>query len=289
VPTVELAQGSIAYRDEGQGPPVVLVHGLFLDGRFWDQVTPRLTDRFRVIVPDFPLGAHRTAMRPDADLGSHGLARLLADFLAALELTDVTLVGNDTGGAVVHIAATRHPERIGRMVLSSCDLEENFLPPMFRPLGPISRIPGSLMATGHALRFLRLQRLPNAFGWLSKRPIDRELLASMAEPLRRDAGVRRDTRKVLTGIDSAATVQAAKDLARFDRPTLWAWAAEDRFFPPEQAERLARTMPNARYEAIPDSWTYTPIDQPERLAALIAEFAAGQTAGTPAPDRATAS
>jgi pimeloyl-ACP methyl ester carboxylesterase len=273
MPSVDLPQGTIHFREGGDGPPVVLLHGLLLDGRLFDEVVPLLRDRFRVLVPDLPLGCHRTALRPEADLSPWGVARLIADFAEALDLRDTTLVGNDSGGAYGHVSATQHPARVGRLVLSSCDLEDNFVPPMFQPLRALARVPGSSRLLGATLRFRAVQRLPNAYGWLSHKPLDPALVASMTEPLRRDAGVRRDLAKVLRGIDAAATVQAAEDLAAFDRPTLWAWGGDDRFFPVEQARRLARTMPDARFEVIPNSRTYTPIDQPERLAALIAEFA----------------
>ena len=272
--SVQVPQGTIDYREEGSGPPVVLIHGLLLDERFWDELVPKLSDRFRVIVPTMPLGCHRTPMNEDADLTTQGLAKLIADFLAALDLRDVTLVGNDTGGALAHVAATRYPERVGRLVLNSCDLEKNFLPPMFKPLSLLANMPGSTFLIGQTLKFGPLQRTPNAIGWLSHKKVDPALVRSMTDPLRKDKGIQRDARKVLSGVDKSATIQAAKDLQTFDRPTLWAWAADDKFFPPDQARRIAGTMPDARFELIERSRTYTPIDQPERLATLIREFAA---------------
>ena len=284
MPSVQVPQGTISYREEGQGQPVVLVHGLLLDGRFFDEVVPKLADRFRVITPDLPLGCHKTPLNEDADLSTRGLAKLIADFLEALDLRDVVLVGNDTGGALAHVCATRHPERIGKLVLNSCDLEENFLPPMFKPLELLAGAPGSMFLIGMTLRYGPLQQLPNAIGWLSHKTVDPKLVASMSDPLRSDKGVQRDMRKVLKGIDSSATVQAAQDLRSFDKPTLWMWGADDKFFPVEQARRIAGTMPDARFEVVENSRTYTPIDQPGRFASLVADFA-GQ--GAEAPSQAT--
>src|SRR4051794_22027636 len=113
--TLQLPQGPVRVRDEGEGPPIVFIHGLLVDGRLWDDVVPLLSTHARCIVPDLPLGSHHTALRPDADLTPHGLAKLIADLLAAMDLTDVTLVGNDTGGGLCQIVVTRHPERIGRL------------------------------------------------------------------------------------------------------------------------------------------------------------------------------
>ena len=118
MPEIELAQGRIRYRDEGGGPPIVFVHGALVDGRLWEPVVERLGDS-RCIVPDLPLGAHSIAMRPDADVSPAGIARLIADLLEALDLRDVTLVGNDTGGGLCQLLVTRHPERVGRLVLTT--------------------------------------------------------------------------------------------------------------------------------------------------------------------------
>src|SRR5216683_2416948 len=96
--SIALEQGTIQYREEGQGEPLVFVHGLLVDGRLWRDVTPSLAGSHRCIVPDWPLGAHRHALNPSADRSPRGIAHLIADFLQALELTDVTIVANDTGG-----------------------------------------------------------------------------------------------------------------------------------------------------------------------------------------------
>src|SRR5438445_13019107 len=98
--TIQLSAGPLRYVDRGSGPPVVFVHGLLVDGRLWRKVTPLLEGRVRCIVPDWPLGSHANPMNADADLTPRGVARLIDNFLEALELRDVTLVGNDTGGAI---------------------------------------------------------------------------------------------------------------------------------------------------------------------------------------------
>src|SRR3954451_21882321 len=89
---VDLDAGTIRYRDSGAGPTIVFAHGLLVDGTLWRKVTPLLEAEFRCVVPDLPLGSHREAMKADADLTPPGVARILADFLAALDLDDVTLV-----------------------------------------------------------------------------------------------------------------------------------------------------------------------------------------------------
>jgi len=268
-----LSQGTIHYRESGEGPPIVFVHGLLVDGRLWRKVTALLEDRFRCIVPDLPLGSHRTPMNPDADLSPPGLARIVADFLEALELEDVVLVGNDTGGAITQITAANHPERIGRVVLTNCDAFENFLPPMFRPMQWAARVPPVLNGLLQGMRFAPMRRLPNAYGRLIKRDFAAAPTREWVDPFLSDREIRRDTVKVLRGIDPRYTFEAAEKLRDFDRPTLLAWAVEDRFFKLSFAEKLADTIPGARLERIQDSYTFVPEDQPARLAELIARFA----------------
>ena len=270
---VELAQGPINYRETGRGEPILFVHGALVDGTLWRKVTPALERDHRCIVPDWPLGSHREAMHPGADLSPPGLARIVADFAEALDLERMTLVGNDTGGAICQILATRHPERLGRLALTNCDAYDNFLPPAFRYLQLIARLPGGVAAMAQTMRFDLLRRAPIAYGWLSKRPVPREVLDGWTAPLVADSAIRRDTAKVLRGISKRYTLEAAERLREFDRTVLLAWGRDDRFFSPAYAERLAAAIPGARLVWIDDARTFVSEDQPERLAELLGEFA----------------
>ena len=269
----KLSQGTIHYGESGEGPPVVLVHGLLVDGRLWRKVTPLLEGSFRCIVPDLPLGSHTTPLNADADLSPPGLARIVADFLESLELEDVILVANDTGGAISQITAANHPERIGRLALTNCDAFENFLPPAFRPMQWAARVPPLLTGVMQGMRFAPMRRLPNAYGRLIKHDLNGAPTREWVEPYLSDPAIRRDTVKVLRGIHPRYTLEAAEKLRHFERPALLAWAVEDRFFKVSYAEKLAATIKGARLERIEDSYTFVSEDQPERLAELIAQFA----------------
>jgi pimeloyl-ACP methyl ester carboxylesterase len=274
MPEVRLGQGTIRYEETGQGPTVVFVHGLLVNGTLWRDVVPALEARMRCVVPDWPYGSHEIPLEPGADRTPAGQARLIADFLEALDLRDVTLVGNDSGGALAQIVAGRHPERLGRLVLTPCDCFENFLPPMFKPLQVAAKVPGLLTAATQPLRLRPLQRAPFAYGWLAKRRIPDELLDDWTSHFFANRGVRRDTIGFLKTISPSHTLDAAAALAGFERPALLAWATEDRFFPIEHAERLATILPDARLERIEDSRTFVSLDRPRRLAELIAGFVA---------------
>jgi pimeloyl-ACP methyl ester carboxylesterase len=268
-----LPQGIIRYRELGSGKPIVLVHGFLTNGELWRDVAPRLAEHFRVIVPDWPLGSHELALKPGADLSPPGLAKIIADFLEQLDLRDVTLVGNDTGGALSQLVAVHHPDRLGRLVLTPCDAYENFLPPMFRPLQVLARIPGAVFVVGQTLRPRAARRLPFAYGWLAKRPIPDDLSDAWMAPLLRDSRIRSEIAAILKGISSRYTLEAAKRFGEFTKPVLIAWAPEDRFFKLRYAERMLGAFPDARLERIEDSLTFVSLDQPERTAALIGAFA----------------
>jgi pimeloyl-ACP methyl ester carboxylesterase len=270
--TLELSAGPIVVRDSGgDGEPVLLVHGLFVDGRLWDAVVPHLTAAgLRVVIPDLPLGAHRTAMRPDAALAPADVAALLGEIVAELGLDGVTLVGNDSGGAISQLAAATQPPWLARLVLTPCDLYENFPPPAFAGLVPLARhARGLLTALMQPLRVGAIRRSPLFAGWLTKRGVDDALLADLVAPFLGDAAVRRDAYKFTAGIDKAQLVRAA-GLLRV--PVLVMWADGDRFFKRRFAERLAAEVPGARLERIDDSYAFTPIDQPQRTAELITDF-----------------
>jgi len=269
---VSLPQGTIRYRELGTGEPVLLVHGFLTDGELWREVAPRLAADFRVLAPDWPLGSQQLPLNRGTDLSPLGLAKIVADFMAHLQLENVTLVGNDTGGAICQLVAVHHPQRLARLVLTPCDAYENFMPPAFLPLQLIARIPGAVFAISQSMRLAAARRLPIAYGWVTKRADD-ALTASWIAPALADRQIRREIASVLKGISKRYTLEAAERFGEFTKPVLIAWAPEDRFFKLRYGERLAREFSNARLELIEDSYTFVPIDQPARTAELIAAFA----------------
>ena len=256
----------------GDGPPIVFVHGILVNANLWRKVVPRL-DGFTRVTLDLPLGSHLDAMPKGADLRVPALANLIADALEALELDSVTLIGNDTGGGLSQVVAVSRPERIGALVLTSCDAFENFPPRFFRIVLAPAAIPGAIPLVFGGMRLRALRRLPIAYGWLSNKPIDPEADDSYVLPVLTRGPIRRDLRRVLAGIDPKYTIDAALKLTKWDRPTLIAWSANDRFFPPAHGERLAKLIPGARFELIDNARTFSAEDQPERLAGLIEAFA----------------
>jgi len=258
----------------------VFLHGILVNGDLWRDVAPVLAGRgYRCIVPDWPLGGHYPAMRPDADLTPPGLARLVAEFLEALGLRDATLVGSDTGGGIAQLVVARHPERIGRLVLLNCDAYEHFPPPLVAPFKWAAFVPGSVTALAQAMRLPPVGRL--LYWLLVHRNPGPEVLRSYFAPLVGDAGVRRDVAKVLRGLHRRHTLEAARSFPAFHKPVLIVWGEDDFVFFERDAERLARDFPDARLIRVARSRAFISEDRPERLVELMLAFL-GERAGADA-------
>jgi pimeloyl-ACP methyl ester carboxylesterase len=270
---VELSAGTIEYEDTGgEGPVLVLLHGLAQNGTLWRNVVSDLREGHRCVVPTLPLGGHRRPMRPDADLSMHGISRLVAEFMERLDLRAVTLVENDWGGAHL-LVSERGGERIARLVLTSCEAFDNYPPGLpGRAVWLAAKVPGGLNAMVQPLRLRPLRRLPFAFGWMSKRPVPDEVMDEWLEPMITRREIRHDLRKYLRTVDKRDTLEAAERLRSFDRPALVVWAEEDRVMPPKHGRRLAELLPRGRLVEILDSYTLIPEDRPQELARVIREF-----------------
>lgn len=268
---LELNGGRLRVHVTGEGPVVVLVHGVLVNANLWRKVVPRLRG-FTSVTLDLPLGSHLEPM-PARPLTPPDLAALIGEVVEALGCEDVTLVGNDTGGALCQIAAAQRPAWLGRLVLTSCDAFEHFPPRMLKPLFAQLRLPGGALAALTPLRVRAARRLPIAYGLLTHDPIPDAPSDSYVLPSLERAAVRADLARVCRGIDARHTLEAADLLRGFDRPALVAWSADDRFFPRADGERLAATIPGARFDLVEGARTFSPEDRPERLAELIAAFA----------------
>jgi pimeloyl-ACP methyl ester carboxylesterase len=272
---IELSAGTIEYQDTGgDGPVIVLLHGLIMDASLWDGPIAELSADYRCVAPTLPLGAHRRAMHAGADLSLSAIARLVAEFLDRLDLQDVTLVGNDTGGALVQLVICDGAPRVGQVVLVSCEAFGN-IPPgltgkMLALTGKLS--PAMFGLFMQQLRLRAVRRLPLAFGWLTLR--GDAATARWIQPVLRQPEIRRDAVRMLRAVMSAThlLLDAAACLPGFERPALVIWASEDRVMPLEHGRRLAELLPRGLLVEIADSYTLIPLDQPAKLARAIREF-----------------
>lgn len=270
MPEIDLRSVRLRYRDTGSGPTILFVHGVFVDGALWRKVVSCLGDDFRCLQPDLPLGAHVVPATGSADLSPLGVARMIGEFIDALGLQDVTLVGNDTGGAITQLLVAQGWERVARLVLTPCDSFDNFLPRSIRILQYQAWVPGALALGWQLMRAAPVRRA--AFQWLSKRPVPHELAATWARPLLTDRRIRRDTNRFLRSIDNRQTLAAADRLRDFPRPVLLLWPRDAPYFPFAHAERWRQILPDARLVEVHDSYTFVSEDQPEFVAGQIAKF-----------------
>ena len=270
--TTQIPAGTIEYRERGDGPALVFVHGVGVNADLWRAVAPALASDFRCISPDLPWGSHSHPLHPDVDLSLPGMARIVADFIESLDLHDVTIVATDTGGAVSQVLVGSHPERIARLVLTSCDAFEKFPPTPQRYLLLAARSRLAMWLVALSAQFKLFQRTPLAYGWVTSKPMPREVMRSFTRPVFRDPGVRRDMRRMLRAVTTRYTFEAAERLHRFDGPALVLWAENDKIFPREHGRRLADLLPQGEFEIVPGCRTFIPVEQPDALVRRVREW-----------------
>ncbi len=273
---VKVRAGQIRVFERGAGPVVVFAHGWLGNANLWRKVVDRLAGRHRCVVLDLPLGAHGTPVDPDADLTPSGVGAIITDAIEALGLEDVTLVGNDSGGAYSQIGIAARPERIARLVLASCETpQDEFPPPPFTALPQAAQSAEFLKSAMQGLRTQEGRMRPAAFGKLAKHPIDEKIFDAYALPAIEDDRILHDIAKAMRSASATHVRKAGEILvARFIKPVLFAWAADDPVFPLAHARAYAEKFADARVELIEDAFSFTAEDQPEHLAGLIADFIA---------------
>ena len=233
---------------------------------------PLLADRFRCIIPTLPMGCHRLPANAGADLSVAGLAQAVADLITHLELDDVTLVGNDSGGAISQVVATNHPELLARVVLTNCDMYDAFPPKTFAYFNLFKYLPAeSFKIVGRSFKLKALWKLPFVFGRLTNE-VDETKVMRWADAVLASKEVRRDLHAVFKGFGPDVTNAAAAALRTTKLPFLVAWGADDKAFKPALAERFVSEVPTAELVMIEDCKTLVCWDQPGRLAELITEF-----------------
>lgn len=279
MPEIELGAGTIAYEDSGgPGPVVVLLHGLVHDATVWRKVVADLGRDHRCIAPTLPYGSHRTPMRPDVPLTPDSVNELIAEFLDRLDLRDVTLVENDCGRA--QTVAGRHPERLARLVLISCEAFDNYPPGApGKMISLVCKVPGGIALMARILALKPLRRLPIGLGALTKRPVPPEIADGWLRPLLTEKAIRADFKRYNAGVRKTELLEAVEGLRKFDRPALVIWAAQDRMMPREHGRRLAELLPQGRLSEIEDSCTLIAEDQPEALSTALRTFVAEPAVG----------
>ena len=274
MPEVTLPLATIRYRtvgpDSSSYPPVVFIHGALVDSRLWDRVATILADAgYRCYLPDLPLGSHVLPVRDRANLTVGGVVAMINDFLDALGLTDVTLVGNDSGGALCQFLVTDDDSRVGRLVLTNCDTFDKFPPFPFNLVFAACRGPRStgLLLAPMGLTFLRHSKL--SYGDLVNNP-DPALTLSWLEPARKNREIRADIAHLFRTFNNDELNRTSHAMSGFAKAVALVWGADDRAFTPAYARRLDALLPNSTLVEVPGATTLIPLDRPDAVASAIA-------------------
>ena len=271
---VDLPQGTITYRVAGPAdsphPPVVFVHGLLVDSLLWTGVADALAAQgIRSYAPNWPLGSHRTPMNADADLSPRGIARIVLDFLAAHDLEDVTLVGNDTGGAICQFTIDTDHSRIGRLVLTNCDAFTAFPPRDFVPLVKVGAHAALIKPLLAMVKPTRIRHSRLGYGMLFAGKPDPHVTLSWIEPASQSKEIRRDAAKLMGAIRPKELLDVSTRFQLFTKPVHLVWGEADTAFRMGFAERLAAAFPHARLTAVPGARTFVPMEFPDAVAEAI--------------------
>jgi pimeloyl-ACP methyl ester carboxylesterase len=277
MPQVALDQATIDYRvlgpQDSPHPPVVFVHGILVDSRLWDRVAEGLARQgFRCYLPNWPLGSHVNPVTDPEVLSPQGVATLIRDFIEALGLSDVTLVGNDTGGGLCQLVVDAYPDRIGRLVLTNCDAFDKFPPFPFTAVFALLRGPVSIKLLFEQLRIRALRHSPLGYGLLV-RP-DAQLTAAWVEPARTDVRIRRDLATLLRNVAKTDLVDVSTRLGQFAKPVTIVWGQRDRAFTPALGRRLAALFGNCALIEVPEARTFVSLDAPDAVITAIEKVGA---------------
>jgi pimeloyl-ACP methyl ester carboxylesterase len=278
MPQVALQQAVIDYRvlgpDDSVYPPVLFVHGILVDHRLWLDVAERLAQKgFRCILPNWPLGSHTIPVDQRSALSPAGVAEMIHDFLVALDLDNVTLVGNDTGGGLCQLLVDAHPERIGRLVLTNCDAFDKFPPFPFNAVFALLRGPASIRALMTAMAPTAVRHSPLGFGLLATN-LDPALTESWIAPCRNDSRIAGDLATLLRHVAVTDLTEVSTRLSRFTKPVTLVWGLGDRCFTPALGRRLAALFPDSKFIEVPDARTFVALDNPAAVAEAVAAVGA---------------
>jgi len=245
--SVQTPSGRISYLEQGKGPVALFMHGVLLNGYLWRHQLAGLSDMRRCIAPDL-LAHGDTEMSPNQDLSVTANAEMLQQFLDALKIDQVDLVGNDSGGGICQILAALYPERIRSLTLTDCDTHDNWPPEAFKPFLAMAAN-GGLRGTLEAMLADKdVYRSPNALGPAYEHPerVSDESIEIYLRPLVRTEQRTRDFQRFLAAFDNKHTRAIEDRLKMLESPTLIVWGTDDVYFDVKWSCWLAETIPGTK-------------------------------------------
>jgi pimeloyl-ACP methyl ester carboxylesterase len=245
--SIETASGRIAYSEAGTGPVALFVHGVLLNKHLWRHQLAGLSDIRRCIAVDL-LAHGDTEIKPDQDVSVTANANMLKEVLDALQIDQVDLVGNDSGGGIAQIIAALNPGRVRTLTLTNCDTHDNWPPEAFKPFVEMT-IAGGLRDTLNAMLANKaIYRSPEALGPAYERPenVPDDDIETYLRPLVQSDQRTRDLQRFVAAFDNKHTVNIEPQLRTLRAPTLIVWGTDDVYFPVKWAHWLAEAIPGAK-------------------------------------------
>ena len=245
--SVQTASGRISYTDQGTGPVALFVHGVLLNGYLWRHQLADLSDIRRCIAVDL-LAHGDTEIAPDQDVSVTANAKMLKEFLDALNIDQVDLVGNDSGGGIAQIFAALYPERIRSLTLTDCDTHDNWPPEAFKPFLTMAAAGGLRGTLDAMLSDKSVYRSPQALGPAYEHPeqLSDDTIEKYLRPFVRTEQRTRDLQRFLAAFDNKHTLAIEAELKTLKAPTLIVWGTDDVYFDVKWSNWLAENIPGTR-------------------------------------------
>lgn len=264
---VTTPSGSIHYAESGTGPVALFVHGVLLNHHLWRHQLDALGDLRRCIAPDL-LAHGATEVATTQDVSVTANAHMLAQFLDALKIDQVDLVGNDSGGGICQIFAALYPQRIRTLTLTNCDAHDNWPPAAFVPFVEMVKAGGLRDTLEAMLADKAIYRSPQALGPAYERPdqVSDETIESYLRPHVLTPQRTANLARFVTAFDHRHTVAIEAKLKAMMAPALIVWGDDDVYFDVKWSEWLEKTLPNARRRVVlKGARIFFPEERPQEL------------------------
>ena len=245
--SVRTPSGRISYSEQGSGPVALFVHGVLLNGHLWRHQQAGLSDLRRTVAVDL-LAHGDTEIESDQNVSVTANAKMLNEFLDALNIDAVDVVGNDSGGGISQIFSALYPERVRSLTLTNCDTHDNWPPEAFKPFVAMVKA-GGLRGTLEAmLSDKSIYRSPDALGLAYEHPenVTDETIESYLRPFLATEQRTRDLERFVEAFDNKHTTAIEPKLKALKAPTLIVWGTDDIYFDVKWSRWLADTIPGTK-------------------------------------------
>jgi pimeloyl-ACP methyl ester carboxylesterase len=269
---IELHGHRVLYRIAGDGPPVVLIHGMVNSSKHWEKVALRLADRYTVIAPDLLGHGDSAAVRGDYSLGAHACS--IRDLLTTIGIDRATIVGHSLGGGIAMQFFYQFPQRVERLALISSGGLGHEVSPMLRGAALPGAAAGIWLVANRRVRSALERAGERLRARGSRRGVYLQALARAMRPLQ-DAEARNAFLQTLRSvIDVRGQHVSARDRLYLlgELPTLIVWGERDNTIPMAHGLAAHELVPNSRFVTLPKAAHFPNLEDPEGLADALLDW-----------------